>query len=328
MHYMDMHCDTISVLYAQKAEGKPYSLLKNDLHIDLQKMRKGDCLLQNFALFVHQKYSPDTTAQFVRLYEMYEEMMEENSALIGKVLKFSDIAKNQEEGKFSALLTMEEAAPLKGEIHLLQAAYRLGVRMIALTWNYPNEIAWPNIMHWNANGSPDFYQANTTLGLTEKGIGFVQEMERLGIIADTSHLSDAGFYDLLRYTKKPFVASHSDARSVSRNVRNLTDDMIRKLAERGGVSGINFSAPFLHDGDEEGKIEYAVENVRHFVKTGGIGCVGLGSDFDGIRTNRELYDCTCMPKLADALVKAGFSEDEVEQIFWKNVMRVYREVLK
>lgn len=328
MQYMDMHCDTVLELYREKCKGMPVSLYENDCHIDLQKMKKGGCLLQNFAIFVHQEKDKNPLEQFMRYYNLYEQLMDENAHLIGRVRQFSDIEKNRREGRMSALLTMEEAAPLKGDIELLHLAYRLGVRMIALTWNYPNEVAYPNVMHRLPDGKEDFYIANTELGLTEKGIDFVREMENLGMIIDTSHLSDAGFYDVLKYTKKPFVASHSDARAVSPVVRNLTDDMICKLSERGGVSGINFCIMFLNDKDKEGRIEDAVKQIRHFVKVGGIECVGLGSDFDGIRTNKELFDCTQIPVLADALVKSGFSEDEVEQIFWKNVMRVYREVLK
>lgn len=328
MKYIDMHCDTVLQLYRNRAQGVPYSLYQNDEHIDILKMQKGDCLLQNFAIFVNNKAGVDPLAQFMRYYAFYEQMMDDNAVYIGRVLKFEDIEKNQKAGKFSSLLTMEEGAPLHGDVEILRAVYRMGVRMVALTWNYPNEIGYPNVMHYLPNGDEDFYTANTDLGLTEKGLGVIHEMERLGMIIDVSHLSDKGFYDVLQHTTKPFVASHSDARAVSPVVRNLTDDMIRKLAERGGVSGINFCILFLNDKDTKGRIEDAVRHIKHFVNVGGIGCVGMGSDFDGIKTNMELANCSYMPRLADALVKAGFSEDEVEQIFYKNVLRVYKEVLK
>ena len=328
MKYIDMHCDTVLQLYRNRLQGLPFGLYQNDEHIDILKMQKGDCLLQNFAIFVHNKGETDALAQFMRYYAFYEQMMDENEMYIGRVLKFDDIEKNRKAGKISSLLTMEEGAPLKGDVEILRAVYRMGVRMVALTWNYPNEIGYPNVMNLLPNGEEDFYTPNTTRGLTEKGLAVIHEMERLGMIIDVSHLSDRGFYDVLQHTTKPFVASHSDARAVCPVVRNLTDDMIRKLGERGGVSGINFCVMFLNDQDTAGRIEDAVRHIKHFVNVGGIGCVGMGSDFDGIRTNVELPNCSYMPRLADALVKSGFSEDEVEQIFWGNVMRVYKEVLK
>ncbi len=326
--YMDMHCDTVLQLYHNRTKAVPHSLYQNDEHIDIVKMQKGGCLLQNFAIFVHNAPGVDALADFMRYYAFYEQMMDENAAYIGRVLQFSDIEKNRKAGKISSLLTMEEGAPLKGDVEILRSCYRMGVRMVALTWNYPNEIGYPNVMNRLPNGEEDFYTPNTDLGLTEKGIAIVHEMERLGMIIDVSHLSDKGYYDVLQHTTKPFVASHSDTRALSPVVRNLTDDMIVKLAERGGVSGINFCIQFLNDQDTKGHIADAVAHIKHFVKVGGIGCVGMGSDFDGIKTNMELPNCSYMPRLADALVKAGFSEDEVEQIFWGNVMRVYQEVLK
>lgn len=113
----------------------------------------------------------------------------------------------------------------------------------------------------------------------------------MGMIPDVSHLSDAGFYDVLALTRKPFVASHSNARSVCAHSRNLTDDMIRRLAERGGCMGLNFYTRFLADSAGKEKPDYlaaALEHAKHIVKVGGIEVLGLGSDFDGIDTNEAL----------------------------------------
>ena len=122
----------------------------------------------------------------------------------------------------------------KENLAFLRDFYRLGVRMLTLTWNYKNGLGHPN----KRKEFP--LEPDTVNGLTPLGIEFLQEMERLGIIVDVSHLSDAGFYDVVKYAKKPFVASHSNARSVCGNVRNLTDDMLKKIADCGGVTGINF----------------------------------------------------------------------------------------
>lgn len=172
---------------------------------------------------------------------------------------------------------------------------------------------------------------NLTGGLREKGKELVAEMENLGIIPDVSHLSDAGFYDVLAVTKKPFVASHSDARAVCPNVRNMTDDMIAKLSERGGVMGLNFCADFLEEkplGEKNpGTIASVVRHAKHIVNVGGIDVLGLGSDYDGIPTHGELPGAQSMGRLWDALHEAGFSEGELDKIFYGNVLRVYKDTL-
>ena len=202
--------------------------------------------------------------------------------------------------------------------------------MMTLTWNYPNELGWPNLakdqFQWQSRHVP-----NTVQGLTEKGREFVTEMEKLGMIPDVSHLSDAGFYDVLETTKKPFVASHSNARAICPWVRNLTDDMIRKLSERGGVMGLNFCADFLEEVPEgqknPGTIAAVVRHAKHIANVGGIDVLGLGSDFDGIDTHEELPGAQSMERLWEALKVAGFTEEQLDRIFWKNVLRVYEEDL-
>lgn len=328
MNVADMHCDTISeILYDRKSDHpKGLTLRKNKLHIDLEKMKQGDYLVQNFALFVELKKRENPFEWCMELADTFYTEMEANRDLIAPAGNYDDIIKNKENGRISALLTVEEGGVCKGNLALLRDFYRLGVRMMTLTWNYQNEIGYPN-----RRKDMDYNTPDTTNGLTAFGIEFVQEMERLGMIVDVSHLSDAGFYDVVRHTKKPFVASHSNARAVCGHVRNLTDDMLKKLADRGGVTGINYEPSFLHtygSGEEKrATIDQVVEHIRHIAKIAGTGCIGLGSDFDGITTNHGLPDASCLPMLEDALCKAGFCNEEIEGIFYKNVLRVYQEVL-
>ena len=201
--------------------------------------------------------------------------------------------------------------------------------MMTLTWNHKNELASPNRI-WQEHGEA-FFEPDTEHGLTEKGIEFVNEMEALGIIVDISHLSDAGIEDVFRYTKKPFVASHSNARTVASNPRNLTDDMIRRLSERGGVAGLNYCAAFLYDwkkGDTVlSRVEHMIAHIKHMKQVGGIQCIGLGSDFDGIGGELEMKSPEDLPILEAAMKKAGFTESEIEAVFYKNVLRVYEEIL-
>ena len=152
-------------------------------------------------------------------------------------------------------------------------------------------------------------------------------MEDLGIIIDVSHLSDAGFYDVLKYSTKPFVASHFGARSVCGVARNLSDDMIRSLAQKGGVTGVNYCSEFIEDHNETfTSLQGMIDHIRHIAKVGGIDCVGLGSDFDGIGNQLEIKDASGMQLLYEGL-KPYFTEEEIEKIFYKNVLRVYHDTL-
>ncbi len=329
MKVIDMHCDTISELYYRREAGKAYSLLKNDCHIDLERMKKGDYCLQNFALFTELTRHERPFEYCMKLVDLFYTEIAKHEDLIGVVTCYEDIERNRKEGKMSALLTIEEGGVCQGEIAFLRNIYRLGVRMMTLTWNHKNELASPNRI-WQEHGEA-FFEPDTEHGLTEKGIEFVNEMEALGIIVDISHLSDAGIEDVFRYTKKPFVASHSNARTVASNPRNLTDDMIRRLSERGGVAGLNYCAAFLYDwkkGDTVlSRVEHMIAHIKHMKQVGGIQCIGLGSDFDGIGGELEMKSPEDLPILEVAMKKAGFTESEIEAVFYKNVLRVYEEIL-
>jgi len=336
MRVVDMHCDTISNLRNRKREGEEVSLLQNQGHMDLLRMRETGYLLQNFALFVHLPSCEDPWEEVLSLHDFYREQMEKYNDYIAPVLSYEDIRKNEGSGKLSSMLTVEEGAVCKGEIEKLKKLYEMGVRMLTLTWNFPNELGYPNLNLGEGKPTEEtfehyFFEPDVTGGLTEKGIEFVQEMERLGMIPDVSHLSDGGFYDVLKHTKKPFVASHSNAREVCRCVRNLTDDMIRKLAERGGCMGLNFCADFLREvprGEKNpGRLEDVITHAKHIVNVGGIEVLGLGSDFDGIDTNEGLPGAQSMGRLWNALHDGGFKEAEVDKIFSGNVLRVYRDTL-
>lgn len=331
MKVVDMHCDTIAEILKDHQAGGQMSILENNLHIDLQKMKQGDYLLQNFALYVNLEKADNPFIHAMKLADTFFTEMEAYQDIIGIVRSWKDIEKNRKEGKMSAMLTLEEGGMCLGELSLLRDFYRLGARMMTLTWNFQNELGYPNRMELR-EGMPVFLP-DTEHGLTEKGIAFLQEMERLGMIIDISHLNDAGIWDVFRYTKKPFVASHSNARALASHPRNLTDDMIRALAERGGVAGINFCAAFLRDKDEMGNepvyslCRDMVAHMKHMKNIGGIGCIGLGTDFDGIGSIVEMKDASGMKMLADEMEKEGFTTGEIEAVFHDNVLRVYKEIL-
>lgn len=323
MKVADMHCDTILRIYDEGG-----SLLENNFNIDLRKMLAGDYLLQNFAMFVNLGENDDPLIKAQRLIDLYYREIEKNIDLIKPVFSYQDIEYNQKAGLMSAMLTLEEGAVVNNDLAVLRNYYRLGVRMITLTWNHPNGIGYPNLV--STKEYKDLYHINNQDGLTDFGIEYVREMERLGIIIDVSHLGDAGFYDVLKYTTKPFVASHSNARSVCGVARNMSDEMIKLLAKRNGVMGINFCGDFLKaskTGGERSCIKDMVKHILYIKDLVGIDYVGLGSDFDGISQDLELRDASMMPMLKEALCEAGLSEDEIEKVFYKNVLRLYQTIL-
>lgn len=380
MKIIDMHCDTISELADRGGE-----LWENKGQLDLKRMGQSGYLVQNFALFVdigkcapwaersqlqvnrrersgaepgrrlapREMGAPTPWEWVCRLYEVYRTELEKNKDRIAPALRYEDILQNEACGKLSALLTVEEGAVCGGSLERLRELYGMGVRMLTLTWNYPNELGWPATCRglgqskedpttaaetkWSKTGKcgsggrdEAWGLTDAACGLTETGHEFVTEMEHLGMIPDVSHLSDAGFDAVWECTKKPFVASHSNARAVCASLRNLTDDRIRKLSEKGGCMGLNYYDKFLVDGgsaDPEILWETIVRQARHIVNIGGTEVLGLGSDFDGIPENPALPGAEAMPVLWERLKTAGFTESQLDGIFWKNVMRVYRETL-
>lgn len=327
MKIIDMHCDTISELWESRRNGSPQSLSENNLHLDLQKMRQSNYMLQNFAMYIDLKKDLDPFEYVCSLIDLFYEETKQNKNDIRVIKTYEELIETDRSGKMSALLTIEEGGCCKGRIENLDKLYDLGARMMTLTWNYPNELANPNLLQneTDANGFPLF---DNTKGLTNTGFSFVERMEELGIIIDVSHLSDAGFWQIADCTKKPFVASHSNARALCGHARNLTDDMIKTIANRGGVIGLNYYGCFLNEkNDSTSTVAKMVEHARYITNVGGIECLGLGSDFDGIVGTLEIENCAQLYKLFDALEASGFSQDAIEKIAYQNVLRVYKELL-
>lgn len=313
MSIIDFHCDTIMKLM-DKEEG--LILKENNLGVDICKLKKAKSLAQFFALFIELDKVEDPLEHCLLMVDKFYEEIGKNSNDIALATNYHELMNNMNKGIISAFMTIEEGGALKGKIEQLRNFYRLGVRLITLTWNFPNELGFPNI-----NGR------DSNKGLTSFGLEVVSEMNALGMIIDVSHLSDGGFYDVAKYSKKPFLASHSNARAMSNNPRNLTDDMIKILAEKGGIMGINFENNFLGH-KELSRVEDMVAHIAHIKKVGGINCISIGTDFDGIsNVGLEIENIGEIDKLSIALNKNNFTDEEIEKIFYKNAIRVIKEVL-
>ncbi len=311
MHMIDLHCDTVMHL----TDDPQIRLKKNNLCVDIEKLKKSNAMAQFFALYIDLIEHPNALQRCLSMIDIFYQEILANSTEIALARTYQELLLNQQLGKVSALLTIEEGGALQGRLENLRNFYRLGVRLVTLTWNYPNEIGYPNCeMKYRG------------LGLTEFGQQVVAEMNTLGMIIDVSHLSDQGFYDVAELSKKPFVASHSNARAVQNHSRNMTDDMIRVLAEKGGVMGINFSGDFL-GGSKDSKVADMVAHIKHIYQVGGLEVIALGTDFDGIESNLEIENIGEMYKLTDELSKNGFTATAIEKIVYQNTLRVIKDCL-
>lgn len=334
MKVVDMHCDTITELYKKRQDKEYATLMKNQLHMDLEKMQQGNYAIQNFALYVDLRNVTDPYRHAKELMMFFREEMETCREHIRIVQNWNEIEENWNQGILSAMLTLEEGGICQGDLKKLQEFYDGGARMMTLTWNFENELAYPNVVHVTEQDGRKTIQwePDTKHGLKEQGIIFIEAMEEMGMIIDVSHLSDAGIWDVFRHTKKPFVASHSNARTIANHPRNLTDDMLLALSERGGVAGINFCDGFLkvRERDSEEQYSYVSDMVRHMEhmkQIGGIECIGLGSDFDGIPSRLEFENAAGIQTLADVMHQKKFTDREIEAVFSGNVLRVYKELL-
>jgi membrane dipeptidase len=248
--------------------------------------------------------------------------MERHGDIAAPALSAEDVEQYRKAGKMSGLLTFEDGRPVDGKIENLERWYKEGIRLITLTWNGDNCFGYPN--------SDD--KALMEKGLKPFGKEAVRRMNDLGIIVDVSHLSDGGFWDaaaLSKISKKPFVASHSNCRSLSPHKRNLTDEMIKALADSGGVAGLNYCPAFLNADTEckDSTLENISAHTRHLIKCGGSGCAALGSDFDGISGNLEIGSVDKVSLIFDRLREDGLSEDDIEKIAWKNALRVMKDCI-
>ena len=324
MKAIDLHCDTMSALRRDEKEGGARTLASNDLQIDLDKLTAGGYMLQCFAAFVFLKEEEDPLTISLEEIDVFFRAMERYADRIAQVKTWADLERNRAEGKLSALLTLEEGGICKGSIAILRTLYRLGARIMTLTWNFENELAWPNDFDFESGTS----SPNTTRGLKDRGREFVAEMEKLGMILDVSHLGDKGFWDVADMATRPFIATHSNARAVCGHVRNLTDEMLRAVADHGGITGINFCGDFLDPGEKPYSTAYWMgEHIEHIRQVGGIDMIALGTDFDGIERELELSDASRLPLLEAELHRRHFSDDEIEKIFCGNALRILKEFL-
>lgn len=295
MEIFDAHADTISELINR---GK--GLLENDLHIDTKRLLAYASYTQVFAAFIAPEYKENAMQRALEIINRFYEETEDKRVTVCKSYADWENAKTP----VKAFLSLEGGEPIK-QLSDVQKLYELGIRMIAPTWNFKNDIAC-GVME------------NEDTGLTTFGKAVICEMNRLGIIIDASHLSEKSFWDVYKITKRPICASHSNSKSVKNHPRNLTDEQFLAIVKTRGCVGINFYPPFLGD-----DISDIVRHTDRFLSLGGEDNIGLGSDFDGV----DCLPCGIsgvgdMEKIIKLL---PYSTEIREKIAFRNFLRVVKE---
>ncbi len=302
MYIADTHCDTL--LARSRLENEFTNRPSPD--VTPERLRDGGVTLQVCALFSGSVGPKGTGADAPRA--MADAQYAVLPTLTEHGVRKVDSPFDAKDGDTCLMLSIEGGEILGDSIETLRTYRKLGVRLLALTWNFENLIAYPH-----CDGGQH--------GLKPFGWEVVREMNRLGVAADVSHLGEGGFWDLIFHNDRPPMASHSCSRKLRNHTRNLTDDQIKALIDCGGWMGINFYTSFLTDA-KVATLDTVCDHMAHIADIGGVGILGLGSDFDGISSAPiGLQHPGDIPNLLDALAKRGFSKDEIEGIAGKNFLR-------
>ncbi len=318
MKLVDMHCDTIGKIMDWDRQG---DLMENQCSVSIPKLKQADSLAQFFACFVKaDEFEDGFDGGYQHVLEMIHYIKKQEALYaddLAIIRSFEDIAANDMVRKLSAVVTVEEGGVLNGNMGRLEDLYDQGVRLITLMWNFENCLGHPNSKERLAMQK----------GLKPFGIEAVKRMGELGMIVDVSHASDGSFWDVLKYAKGPIAASHSNCRALCDHPRNLTDEMIKVLAQKGGVSGLNLYGAFLGTKDES-RIDEMCAHILHMINVGGEEFPAIGTDFDGFGGMKrlEIPVISEMEQLWYALKKRGVAERQLEKIWNGNALRILKEI--
>jgi membrane dipeptidase len=299
---------------------------------DLRRLRAGGVDAQFFSIFAHPRYLPAGAKQrALDMIGVVHEQVARHSDELALARTVADVREAVAQGRIAALMGLEGGHAIEDDLANLREFYDLGVRCMTLTWS--------NTHNW-ADSSNDEARHG---GLTEFGREVVQEMNRLGMIVDVSHVSDETFFDALEISRAPVMASHSSVRAIADHPRNMSDDMLRAVGRNGGIVMINFSENFI-DPDKAGvwpsvrhwisnlgwkdtPFGLLIDHIEHVIRVAGIDHVGLGSDFDGTLFLPEgVKDVSQFPSITMELLRRGHGEEDVRKVLGENALRVFSEV--
>ena len=255
---------------------------------------------------MEEQYRVSPVVMFEREIATIQREVDANSNLISIVYSPAEIRENQKKGMMSAILTLEGTAGFGHDPELLEDLHTIGFQVVSLGWNEKNPLTGSH-----ATGG----------GLTNMGREFVREAQRLGMLVDVSHISDEAFWDMMKITEAPIVATHSNSRSVWNNSRNLTDDMFLAICETGGIAGYNACDEFTGD---KPTVDTICDHIFHFLELDPTGKhIALGGDLDGVTRMPAGFDgVQSWPVLAERLQSRGLDEKMIMNIFWNNGLGV------
>lgn len=292
--YFDFHCDTITEMYKSND-----TLGSSDYMVNIGLLKKYNPCTQVFAVYNDGNYNQSDVIDIINYLKQQCDIY---GGMISVACDLSDIVRNSRNNIISALISIESLGSQKDiDAETVNVYYKNGVRVIGLCHNDDNQLC---------GGI-----GNNDKGLTAFGKSIVRKMQSLGVILDVSHMSDKSFSEATEEYTLPFVATHSNSRTVCQNPRNITDRQFVYLAKRGGLCGINFHPPFVGDNDITGVIRH----IEHFMSLGGENNICLGSDFDGIhRPVVGLDNAGCVYRLFDALLSLNYNETLINKILMSN----------
>lgn len=301
----DLHCDTISKLL----EGENYNIYENDLGFDIKKARSTGIGLQFFSLFASDK--ENVLKEILLQFSKFHQELERHKSHLYHLLSYDQIKEKGNKGKIACLLHLEGAEAIGNSIDLLKLFYYMGLRSIALTWNYSNLLA-------------DGVLDNKNNGLTPFGKKIIYYLNSQRIIFDLAHISPKSFYQALEIYEKPILVSHANAKSICCHPRNLDKKQLKVLAQHEGLIGITLYKDFIKE--ENASLDDFIDHIRYIIDLIGIKYLALGSDFDGAN-NMILKDVSYYPELIELLLRKGFNKKEVELISYKNADNFLKLVL-
>ena len=318
MFLLDSHCDTPT----QILRGRDLGIDNKDVHVDFPKLLRGGVDAAFFALYIPADLEGEQAYNHaIALFDSVKSTVSAHEDKAAFALTAEQAYDNKAKGLFSVFLGLENGSPIGNSLERLQEFYDMGVRYMTLCHTRDNEIC-----DSCASENKKWH------GLSPFGREVVREMNRLGMLIDVSHISDEAFYDVLKYSTKPVVATHSCCRALADHPRNMTDDMIKALAEAGGVIQINFYPVFLDSSFKEEDMFTAArpsykriaDHIDHVVELVGINHVGIGSDFDGIDVAPSgLEDISMMNVLFEELRERGYSESDLNKMASENFFNAF-----
>ena len=302
-------------------------------HTDLSRLKAGGVDAQFFSIFAHPRYAKapgGTKGRAFQMIDALEEQIRRHGDDLELAVSAEDVRRISRGDRIAVLMGLEGGHAIEDDLVNLQQFRDRGVRYMTLTWNNTN--GW-------ADSSGDDSRHG---GLTEFGREVIGEMNRLGMVVDVSHASDETFWDALEATSAPLMATHSSARALVDNPRNLSDEMLEAVAQNGGVVMVNFGGTFidprkaskwriirdviLHWGPSPVPLDLLLDHIDHVVRVAGIDHVGLGSDFDGTLLLPEgANDVSGFPNITAGLLERGYSQTDIQKILGENALRVLEQ---